>query len=157
MTPTMRLPTALRRISPHPAYPSHHKIALPVRSRPRDSGGCAQVRKVRHQCRCDTSTARILSDAQPLFGRYEYERPNVLEGASSLGASAGICLYWRAKVQTKPPVRMRTSPTPCPGGMVAKLPLLKIVFKISANFARQSSGFSTSIRINFQIHQPSAT
>ncbi len=37
--------------------------------------GCAQVRKVpRHQCRCDTSTARILSDAQPLFGRYEYKR-----------------------------------------------------------------------------------
>ncbi len=28
--------------------------------------GRAQVRKVpRHQCRCDTSTARILSDAQP--------------------------------------------------------------------------------------------
>jgi hypothetical protein len=46
--------------------------------------GCAQVRKVpRHQCRCDTSTARILSDAQPVFGRYEYERPNVSEGIVS--------------------------------------------------------------------------
>src|SRR5258708_9505268 len=34
----------------------------------------------RHQCGWDKSTARILSDAQSLFGRYEYERPNVLEG-----------------------------------------------------------------------------
>jgi hypothetical protein len=66
---------------PHPL--SHRIIKLLYQS---EAGlliavGCAQVRNMpSHQCRCDTSTARILSDAQSLFGRYEYERPNVLEG-----------------------------------------------------------------------------
>ena len=73
----MRLPAALRRISRTRIikllYQSEAGLLIAV--------GCAQVRNMpRHQFRCDTSTARILSDAQSLFGRYEYERPNVLEG-----------------------------------------------------------------------------